>query len=115
MDAGQARDELVTDEQLGEITRRIVELCQPRRLILFGSYARGTATYDSDIDLLVIVSDEVASTTDLAVKLRLALRDIRVGKDLVVAKQHSIDQYGDDSGLLYREALAEGRTLYERG
>jgi uncharacterized protein len=37
-----------------EMVRRIVEVADPVAVVLFGSYARGTARPDSDVDLLVI-------------------------------------------------------------
>ena len=43
----------VTPEKLGEAVRRLVEAAHPRRIILFGSRARGDAHGDSDVDLLI--------------------------------------------------------------
>ena len=37
-----------------EITSILVEKYQPDNIILFGSYAYGTPTDDSDVDLLII-------------------------------------------------------------
>lgn len=45
---------MVSEETLAEITRRLVENFHPQKIILFGSHARGTADYRSDVDLLVI-------------------------------------------------------------
>jgi predicted nucleotidyltransferase len=36
---------------LEEMTRRLVAELQPERIILFGSYAWGAPTEDSDVDL----------------------------------------------------------------
>jgi predicted nucleotidyltransferase len=38
---------------LAEITRKVVERFDPRRILLFGSRARGTAGPDSDLDLFI--------------------------------------------------------------
>ena len=43
----------LTPAVLEEIVRRIVEVAQPERVILFGSAARGEMGPDSDVDLLV--------------------------------------------------------------
>ncbi len=45
----------VTEEILAEITRRIVEHLRPEKVILFGSYAYGKPTADSDVDFLVVM------------------------------------------------------------
>jgi uncharacterized protein len=46
---------MVTMEQIRELGRRIGREFQPDRVVLFGSYAHGTQTTDSDVDLLVIL------------------------------------------------------------
>jgi len=71
------------DETLREIVDRIVRGFSPVRIILFGSRARGTATADSDVDLLV-VTDRPGSKRRQAVAIDLALADISVAKDVVI-------------------------------
>ncbi|MDE0183927.1 MAG: nucleotidyltransferase domain-containing protein [Candidatus Poribacteria bacterium] len=39
---------------LDEIIRRVVEVAQPERIILFGSAVRSTMTPNSDVDLLIV-------------------------------------------------------------
>ncbi len=43
----------IDDELIRQVTRTIVERFHPRKVLLFGSYARGTAGPDSDLDLIV--------------------------------------------------------------
>ena len=45
---------MVTRRQINEVAKRIAAEFQPQRIILFGSYAYGTPTEDSDVDLLVV-------------------------------------------------------------
>lgn len=69
----------VTSEKLRLGVERIVEIAAPRRVILFGSRARGIERPDSDADLLVIeheVGDQAAEMT----RLRRALRTLRQRK-----------------------------------
>ena len=47
--------EPVSAELLARIVRNIVESVAPEKIILFGSYAYGNATDDSDLDILVIM------------------------------------------------------------
>src|SRR6266516_2631032 len=45
----------ITQEQIQEYSDRIAAEFKPERIILFGSYAYGTPTADSDVDLLVVM------------------------------------------------------------
>ena len=43
-----------TRAEIDKIVRRVVDVCQPEKIILFGSYAYGEPDADSDLDLLII-------------------------------------------------------------
>ena len=94
-----------------EMVRRIVAEAQPRRIVVFGSAARGDFGPDSDVDLLVIVADGVHRRRT-AQRLYGALRGIGVPFDIVVATEGDIERHGDVPGYVYRRALAEGRDVY---
>ncbi|MDO8586750.1 MAG: nucleotidyltransferase domain-containing protein [Armatimonadota bacterium] len=100
-----------SDEQLQEVVRRIVEAAHPIRIILFGSTARGEAGPVSDVDVLVVVPDGT-HRLDTAENVYLNLHGFRVDVDVVVATESDIAKYKDSPGLVYREAVREGRTLY---
>jgi len=61
---------LINQALLGEVVRRVVEVAQPDRIVLFGSGARGRLGPDSDLDLLVIKSG-VAHRRRLAQQIHL--------------------------------------------
>ena len=95
-------------EQFG---KRIGEQFGAEKVILFGSHAEGTATEDSDVDLLVIVPFEGRSV-DQSVKIRMELRPA-FPVDLIVRtpeKVHQRIEMGDD---FMRAILEEGKVLYE--
>ena len=48
---------MITENQIEEIKNIIVDVVQPQKVYLFGSYAKGNATETSDIDLLIIMAD----------------------------------------------------------
>jgi len=98
-------------DNIDEMVRRIVAEAQPRRIVLFGSAARGDLRPDSDIDLLVIVADGVHRRRT-AQQLYRALRGIGVPYDIVVATEGALERHGDVPGYVYRRALAEGRDVY---
>jgi len=100
-----------TAADIQKIVHAIVEEVHPRRVILFGSAARGEARKSSDIDLLVVVSDG-SHRRKTARRLYQAVSGAGVPFDLVIATEGDLARYGDRIGLVYRTALAEGRVLY---
>ena len=92
---------------------RIVRQFHPLRVILFGSHARGTATPESDVDLLVVLS-RVVDKRRTTVEIRRALGDLPTGKDIIVTTPDEIARRGDLVGSVLRPALREGKILYEQ-
>lgn len=95
------------------MVERLVREFEPRRVILFGSYARGEARWGSDVDLLVVVN-EVEDRRDLEIAMRRALRGLGAAKDVIVATEDEIAGRGRLVGSIFESALREGRILYER-
>ncbi len=104
---------MTTNELIADMTDRIARDFHPLRIILFGSHARGDATADSDVDLLVVLP-EAPNKRQAAIDIRRALRDLPVSKDIVVTTPDEIARRGDLIGPVLRPALREGRVLYER-
>lgn len=102
-----------SSELLEEIVRRILAVCDPEQIILFGSYARGEPGPDSDVDILVVETDVEAPRQE-SVRLRRALRGLLVPIDVVVATPQHIRHHRESIGLIYGPAVREGRVLYER-
>ena len=96
-----------------EITRRILAVSDPTKIILFGSYARGDFGPDSDLDLLVIL-EGVDSPRAESINLRRTLRGLLVPVDILVATPEQVERHRNTVGMIYRSALAEGKVLYER-
>jgi len=97
--------------ELDEIIRRIVEVAQPQRIILFGSAARGAMGPDSDIDLLVVKEGPV-HRRHLAQEIYMRLAGVGQPVDVVVAVPDDLERYGRSPGLVYRWALEEGKEVY---
>ena len=97
---------------VSEMSSAIVAAARPRRIILFGSRASGTATEDSDFDLMV-VEDEPGDRYREMVRLRKLLRSFRVPLDLVVVSEDKYQYWRDTPGNVYFEAATKGVTLYE--
>ena len=92
---------------------RIVGRFHPARVVLFGSYARGTAIESSDVDLLVVMAD-VPDKRRTAVEIRRSLGDLPISKDIVVTTPDEIMSRGHVVGTVLHAALREGTVVYER-
>jgi predicted nucleotidyltransferase len=104
---------VVSDEILEEAARRLVEAARaPARVILFGSHARGAAGPDSDLDFLV-VEREVTDRFDETVRLRRALKPLRLPVDVIVVSESHVEEWGDVRNTMLHAALCEGRVLAE--
>jgi predicted nucleotidyltransferase len=103
--------DVLTDDDIQEMTDRIVAATHPIKVILFGSRARGTAQPASDVDLLIIQADPVEQR-QAAIRLRRLLRDFRVPMDIVVVGEAFAERYGDIPGSVLYPAFKEGRILY---
>jgi predicted nucleotidyltransferase len=84
----------------------------PARVILFGSYARGDASDDSDLDLLV-VEKEVADPTGEYLRLRDAVGNVGVGVDLLLFSESEFALRKQWWTTPAYWAEREGRLLYE--
>ena len=104
---GSKMDQTILDE----IVRRIVEVAQPDRIILFGSAARGQLGPDSDVDLLVIKSG-VPHRRRLAQQIHLSFFGLGVPIDVIVVTPEDIETYRDKVGTIIGPALQEGKVIY---
>jgi predicted nucleotidyltransferase len=113
---GGATDEARSAAWLPTIIDRLVAGFAPLQIILFGSYARGTAHRGSDLDVLVVLPDEPGGLRyrDVTVAMLRALSDLPVAKDVVVTTPDEIARRGHLVGTVLREALQEGTLLHER-
>ncbi len=98
---------------LNRTVRLIVERFQPEKIILFGSYAGGQPTEDSDLDLLIVMRVD-GSLRRKANEIDLALADRTVPMDVIVVTPEQFERRKDAIGNVVRDAAREGKVIYER-
>jgi predicted nucleotidyltransferase len=103
---------MIDERTLQQIVNRIVAAAQPSRVILFGSYGRGDAADESDLDLIV-VQRHVDNRGEEMVRLRGAVGHIGVGVDVLVYSEAEVEERRDWCTSPIYWALREGRTLYD--
>src|SRR5918999_2529985 len=98
------------DRVLQQVTQTIVERLSPRRIVLFGSRARGDAKADSDYDLMIEMDTQLEST-----ERRRAFLDLFPRRpwsiDFLVYTPDEIKRWRDDVGFDLYDIVREGYTL----
>lgn len=100
------------DPKLAALRDRLVAALSPRRVILFGSRARGTSSADSDYDILVVAESDLP-LEERVFQARWAVRDVRVPKDIFVCTPGEFEKYSKWVSGIIREAVDHGVVLYE--
>ena len=96
-----------------KIADKIAETLSPEKIILFGSYAYGDVTSDSDIDLLVILKTDLKS----AERQRLISKIIyprSAPMDIIVKTPEEIIKSKNRVDPFINEVLEKGKELYAR-
>jgi len=102
---------MVAMNQIEESGRRVGEEFGADRVILFGSYARGDANPDSDVDILVI-GPFAGRSVDRSVEIRMKLRP-SFPMDLLVRTPDKVRERVEMGDAFMREIVERGRVLYE--
>jgi predicted nucleotidyltransferase len=110
---------MIADERVRKIVSDIVEKLkqgyQPNKIILFGSYAYGEPTEDSDIDMLII-KDTDKRRIDRWMEVRKLTRDPerKVPFSPLVYTNEEIEQRLKIGDFFIEEIMEQGEVLYER-
>ena len=102
---------MLSQETLAEIVRRIVEVAQPERIILFGSAARRQMGSHSDVDLLVIKSGEFDQSR-LVGDIYMNLHGVGQAVDVILITPEQVERYRNTHCLVIAPALREGKEVY---
>lgn len=104
-----------------DIKNQLIERLKPRnpeRVILFGSYAYGQPSRDSDIDLIVVTADgfvpqNFKENSEVYLKVSRTLRDIQaiIPMDLIVFTKPMYEKFVELKSMFSRKVLREGITL----
>lgn len=90
--------------------QNMLSVMDPVKVILFGSAARGEASEDSDIDLLIV--SETEDTVEESIRARLAIGVIGAPVDILVYTPEEFSERSKDRHSVVYNAINEGRVLH---
>jgi len=102
--------------RISEIKKYVSSLTRefrPNRVILFGSYARGKPTEDSDVDILVIMNHDKNKNVEQAIAIDRRV-DYSFPLDLLVRKPAEVKRRMALRDAFMLTIFKEGKVLYER-
>lgn len=102
----------VSEAQLKEIVNRLLQQVSPRRIILFGSQARGEPTRDSDVDLMIIIDDDDVDRFELSRRGYASLRGLGLPVELHFCRANTFERFSTVIGSIQREVKQHGRIIY---
>jgi len=105
---------MVTAEILEEVKRRLVGVYDPLAIYVFGSYAWGHPTEDSDLDLLIVVERSDEKTYRRPSPGQRALFGLGIAKDLIVYTKDEFERSARDVTTLCHKVEKDGELLYAK-
>jgi len=94
----------------GSIVKKLKPL-YPEKIILFGSYAYGNPTVDSDLDICVVKRDYESRWKEKQ-KIRELLKDIKLPKDILVPRVEEYEFYKKEHGSVYKDIEERGLHIW---
>ena len=102
---------------LNQMVGAVVEAVEPSRVILFGSYARGTAKTGSDVDFLIVEDEGFGlgrSRRKEAAKVWRVLAKFGIPTDVLMYSANEVAEWSQSPNHVIARALEEGQVVYER-
>jgi len=102
----------LSPEEIQRLVDRIVLRTRPKKVVVFGSYAKGAATSDSDLDIM-LVQDTDLPMARRADDLAPLLSSGWISVDVHVYTPDEVEEYAKDRFSFVSSALASGKTAFE--
>lgn len=106
---------MISEKVISQLKDKIIEAIDPEKIILFGSYGKGTQSERSDLDILVVVKKDKEPRYKRARKIRKKIWGlITIPKDILVYTEKEIKYWEDVPFPFVSNALNQGKTIYEK-
>ena len=103
---------MIGSDTIQSVVRTIATGAKPHKIVLFGSYAKGEPTEDSDIDLLVIRETNLP-IYKRAREIHSFFNPYPCPMDIMVYTPDEVEYWKDTPAAFVTRALREGKVLYE--
>lgn len=104
---------LVSQETINWIVLEIVRRFAPEQVVLFGSYATGNPTPDSDLDLFVVMQTDLPRHKR-STQIRLLFRPAPCPMDILVYTPEEVGYWSGVVNHIVADVMEQGKILYER-
>ena len=94
------------------VVQQIIDRYHPQRVVLFGSYAHGRPSQDSDVDLLVVMKSK-KGPVDRAIEVSKSLYFYPFPMDILVRTPQEIHRRLRIGDAFFEDILSHGKVLYE--
>lgn len=101
--------------EIEELKEQFINQLTPLKIYLFGSFANGTYTEESDFDFYIIVNDTIKNLKDLTTQAYRSIRKIKKRPVDIIVGTESIFENRKDIPSVENEVVKEGVLLYESG
>jgi uncharacterized protein len=103
---------VITPNTIEEVKKRLIKVYNPLQIYLFGSYAWGSPTEDSDLDLLIIIEKSEEKRHKRGKPGFESLWGLCISKDLMVYTQEEVNALAADPSTLVHKILKDGKLIY---
>ncbi len=104
---------MIAQNDIEKLVQTIVSSYKPEKVLLFGSYASGTATENSDVDLL-LVKDTHLPPHKRTGEISALLKGILFPLDIIIYTHNEFEQQSNQKYTFLNNALTHSKVLYEQ-
>lgn len=105
---------MISKSLINEVKKRLVKVYDPLKIYLFGSYAWGNPTEDSDLDLMIVVEKSDEKRYKRSVRGYISLAGLCVSNDIIVYTSKEFDEKSKDITRLSYKIKNEGEIIYAK-
>jgi predicted nucleotidyltransferase len=103
---------MITNEQIEQVKERLIKIYDPLAIYIFGSYAWGHPTEDSDLDLLVVVDRYKEDRYQDLVSGHKSLIDMDISKDILLYNKEQFEECSVDKTSICNKVITAGKKIF---